>query len=563
MLEVTNLRNGEVLPHRLCLLRVVGTQPEATCAAIHNQSDNSRNGALWKIHHGGFNALVPLVKGTNDLRIICGTEETTIQVVYKPLDIPRFIRLVYITCMNEDKFQGPKEMERSPNTAVRKIQTGALVLQAFVAETLAAEGLGRRTFRFELDTEGNPIVHVIQLPLTIREAHKFTEERLWETSALHILSSHLSDKMCKYVAFFGGTRFSNPDKISLKNETEIMGLTKGQVSLGGGGLALVGTGALYSWATEVDQVMDAMQDPTPVDSTSLMDFSGGRGTWGACYGTHLGSVLHELAHTLDLGHTPHGIMARGFEDLHIFFTTTKLTSDYLPQSPRHSSIMRQSMSSSLIKESVTFTTDFVRRIPLDNINMTVEPPKEPLASSGVYSPPILTRRYPTKMNNSNSESSSPFTLGESISSSRIHKNPCNRTLLNAPSPNITSSVINNNKLQENDGSKCRAFWARSSAVLLAFHKWLNIVTDGDAPELKGQSWYTQQLLCEQSTSRILNCAGGACEVSHEQNIPLNNIRIQLLTHAFLPESDVNVINKNFLSCTYFRSVAYPLISFFI
>ncbi|KAK3874151.1 hypothetical protein Pcinc_020882 [Petrolisthes cinctipes] len=480
MLEVTNIKNGEVIPHQLCLLRVTGAQQEATCAAIHNQSDNSRNGALWKIYQGGFNALIPLIEGKNELRIICGTEEATIQVTFKPINNPRFIRLVYITCMNEEKFQGPKDMERSPNTAVRKIQTGALVLQTFTAETLAAEGLGRRTFRYELDTEGNPIVHVIQLPVTIREAHKLTEERLWETSALHILSSHLADKNCKYIAFFGGTRFSNPDKLHLRSEQEVMANTKGHVSLGGGGLALVGTGALYSWATEVDKVMDAMKDPTPIDSNSLMDFSGGRGTWGACYGTHLGSVLHEMAHTLDLGHTPHGIMARGFEDLHVFFTTTKLTSDYLPQSPHHSSIMRQSMSSSLIKESVTFTTDFVRKIPLDNINMTVEPLKGPLASSGVYSPPsLLSRRNTNRL--SNSSNMSPLTIEESMMSSPspTQKTACSRTLLNAPSPNISSSLLNNNKnLMENDGSKCRAFWARSSAVILAFHKSVVCSTAG-------------------------------------------------------------------------------------
>lgn len=198
------------------------------------------------------------------------------QIIHKPLDIPRYIRLVYITCANEEKFQGPKDMDCSPNTAVRKIQTGVLTLQAFVAETLAAEGLGRRTFRFELDTKGNPIVHVVQLPITIRECHKFTEERLWETAALHILSSHLADKNCKYVAFFGGTRFTNPDKVNIKTEAETMALTKGHVSLGGGGLALVGTGALYSWATDVEDVIDAMRNTTPIDTNSLMDFSGGR-----------------------------------------------------------------------------------------------------------------------------------------------------------------------------------------------------------------------------------------------------------------------------------------------
>lgn len=167
-------------------------------------------------------------------------------------------------------------MDCSPNTAVRKIQTGVLTLQTFVAETLAAEGLGRRTFRFELDTKGNPIVHVVQLPLTIRESHKFTEERLWETAALHILSSHLADKNCKYVAFFGGTRFINQEKITVKTEADIMALTKGHVSLGGGGLALVGTGALYSWATEVDDVIDAMRNNNPIDTNHLMDFSGGK-----------------------------------------------------------------------------------------------------------------------------------------------------------------------------------------------------------------------------------------------------------------------------------------------
>lgn len=52
-----------------------------------------------------------------------------------------------------------------------------------------------------------------------------------------------------------------------------------------------------------------------------------RSTYGSCYGTHLGSVLHELGHTFDLGHTTHGIMSRGFEDFNLFFTATHLIND--------------------------------------------------------------------------------------------------------------------------------------------------------------------------------------------------------------------------------------------
>lgn len=56
----------------------------------------------------------------------------------------------------------------------------------------------------------------------------------------------------------------------------MVSLTKGHVSLGGGGLALVGTGALYSWPQYPSQLLSAFSDNTAVDTMSLMDFSGGR-----------------------------------------------------------------------------------------------------------------------------------------------------------------------------------------------------------------------------------------------------------------------------------------------
>ena len=67
-------------------------------------------------------------------------------------------------------------------------------------------------------------------------------------------------------------------------------------------------------------VQSRLCDQTPVDSTKLMDDSGYRGTVGGCVATTLGSVLHELGHTLDLGHTEAGIMARGFDDLDSLLT---------------------------------------------------------------------------------------------------------------------------------------------------------------------------------------------------------------------------------------------------
>lgn len=45
-----------------------------------------------------------------------------------------------------------------------------------------------------------------------------------------------------------------------------------------------------------------------------------RGTLGGCYATSLGAALHELGHVFDLVHSDRGIMARGFEEVDIFFT---------------------------------------------------------------------------------------------------------------------------------------------------------------------------------------------------------------------------------------------------
>ena len=97
-------------------------------------------------------------------------------------------------------------------------------------------------------------------------------------------------------------------------------MTRGHIALGGGGLALFGTGCMWTWPSAISGVAASLSDPTPLDPTLYMDDSGYRGTLGGCVATTLGSVLHELGHTFDLGHTEDGIMARGFDDLDSLLT---------------------------------------------------------------------------------------------------------------------------------------------------------------------------------------------------------------------------------------------------
>ena len=53
-------------------------------------------------------------------------------------------------------------------------------------------------------------------------------------------------------------------------------MTKGHVALGGGDLALLGSGCLHTWPEELSDIFPAFADDTVVDSRTVMDDSGYR-----------------------------------------------------------------------------------------------------------------------------------------------------------------------------------------------------------------------------------------------------------------------------------------------
>ncbi|XP_064210811.1 uncharacterized protein LOC107397428 [Tribolium castaneum] len=108
---------------------------------------------------------------------------------------------------------------------------------------------------------------------------------------------------------------------------EIVKITQAYVALGGGGLALFGSACLHTWPENISQVIPNFINQKPIDRAKFMDDSCYRGTLGACFSTTLGSVLHELCHTFDLGHTEKGIMGRGFDDIYKVFVCNKRSTE--------------------------------------------------------------------------------------------------------------------------------------------------------------------------------------------------------------------------------------------
>ena len=92
------------------------------------------------------------------------------------------------------------------------------------------------------------------------------------------------------------------------------------MTLGGWGLALAGSACLWTWPTSVFEVQGTLRDATPINSREVLDDSAYRGTVGGCCATTLGSVVHELGHCFDLGHTESEIMERGFDQLDMLLT---------------------------------------------------------------------------------------------------------------------------------------------------------------------------------------------------------------------------------------------------
>lgn len=171
-----------------------------------------------------------------------------------------------------------------------------------------------------------------------------------------------------------------------------------------------------------------------------MDDSNYRGTHGGCLATTLGSVLHELGHTFDLGHTRDGIMGRGFDYVdRVFVGAAGIDANRNP----------------------------VRRVP----QHTTIAISRPLSVTVTVQQPIQTAS--PRRGRLLSETNRPNSLGFEQNNGR------NPGRLSAPaSPELNRSFAksmgtNNETPSQTD----RTFWGSSCAALLAHHRWFNSDND--------------------------------------------------------------------------------------
>lgn len=89
-----------------------------------------------------------------------------------------------------------------------------------------------------------------------------------------IMTSQIGSETKKFLAFLSCTNYCGEDYSSDKKSYEdLIGITEGYVALGGGGLALFGTGCLYTWPELFEDIIPRFQDSTSVDKRRFLDDS--------------------------------------------------------------------------------------------------------------------------------------------------------------------------------------------------------------------------------------------------------------------------------------------------
>jgi Putative peptidase family. len=165
-----------------------------------------------------------------------------------------------------------------------------------------------------------------------------------------------------------------------------------------------------------------------------------RGTYGGCFATTLGSVCHELGHTFDLGHTPDGIMGRGFDNVNLVFTVQPCEDN-----ERNSCNGNRYVSSPIYKELAQHSTvAFTRTL---NVSYTMSSPmKRPRSKS-------------------QGESARTARSTEDISEANRNKLNINKSR-NLDSPDRQQSQIPMTFKVEKD---C-IHWSKNCGVFLSFHR---------------------------------------------------------------------------------------------
>ncbi|XP_053692141.1 uncharacterized protein LOC128740602 [Sabethes cyaneus] len=317
-IELVNVSDNDKFLHSLILLKGVIINRCET-GQLKVRVDNvdwpaSSSVRFINDKKGQFRLLINLKEGKNHVTLVYCEHEVAVNICFERSACPYTIIPLYIICQGHDGSYQSDTVNNDIQNACRKINLGIKLVQSLYAEKLFERGFGRKTF-----TVGSDCIPFYS-SLAVDESRLMTDQELWNYFSKEIIESELlkSEKQ-KFIAFISSTFYEGISNNDFSYEN-IKRHTTGHAALGGGGLALFGTGCLYTWPSSLPEIVPAFLNKKKINRASLMDDSNHRHTYGGCYATTIGSVCHELGHIFDLGHTKDGIMGSEFDHVNRVFT---------------------------------------------------------------------------------------------------------------------------------------------------------------------------------------------------------------------------------------------------
>lgn len=272
-INIVNLNNNEKITYSFALIKGYILNSETnnclkSCDIVTLENRKSNLYLQCSLKNNCFKFLVELTEGLNDFLInfCCVTITFTLEYLNKNTDF--IVTPLYIICSGHNgKFQAPLTENNSIESACKRITTGIKLLQCVIAEKLFEQNLERHTFKLDSNC------HVFYSKLHYNKARQMQQKQLWDYFAREIINSDLNFKKRKFLALLSCTKYQVNAEYQKTEHKDVLKQTQAHVALGAGGLALFGTGCLYTWPENVFEVISRFLNTTRVDSDNFMDDS--------------------------------------------------------------------------------------------------------------------------------------------------------------------------------------------------------------------------------------------------------------------------------------------------
>lgn len=238
----------------------------------------------------------------------------------------------------------PSRIEKEGNsleTAIRKYRMAAYLWQAFTAEQMFRNKLGRRTFRMEEEwvvgtsnyrdreigtMRSEAKIHVVRSDRTVAEIRDLDIAQQYKPAKRKGELFNIAKEAVE--GYFKPTPGQKQYVSVLFLDTHFdksLGTIRGHAALGGSAgdlhLAICGSHALQSYPSSIEEVVPAFTDCTVTDTDHVAnDLNESGSSWEAA-NIGIGAHMHEVGHLFGCPHQESGVMLRDYTTLNRSFTT--------------------------------------------------------------------------------------------------------------------------------------------------------------------------------------------------------------------------------------------------